>query len=69
MDGHDPQVLMMAAVAERWVVRCDCGCGVLAEYATREEADEAAEQARAEAGPTAASEEVVDDAGRAPERI
>ncbi|GAA1871655.1 hypothetical protein GCM10009772_52300 [Pseudonocardia alni subsp. carboxydivorans] len=69
MDGHDPQVLMMADVADRWVVRCDCGCGVLTEYATREEADEAAEQARAEAAPPAAREEVVDDAGRAPERI
>ncbi|ALE81492.1 hypothetical protein ACIGG9_13820 [Pseudonocardia alni] len=74
MDGHDPQVLQMADVADRWVVRCDCGCGVLTQYASRDEAEDAAEQARAEADPPTerelAIDDVVEDDGeRAPERI
>ncbi|WP_224386515.1 hypothetical protein [Pseudonocardia sp. ICBG1293] len=73
MDDHDPQVLQMADVADRWVVRCDCGCGVFTQYASRDEAEDAAERARAEAGPPAGREpavdDVLDDDGRAPERI
>ncbi|GAA4983815.1 hypothetical protein WHI96_10345 [Pseudonocardia tropica] len=74
MDGHDPQVLQMADVADRWVVRCDCGCGVLTQYASRDEAEDAAERARAEidppTGPEPAIDDVIeDDGGRAPERI
>lgn len=51
MADHDPQVLPMADVADRWVVRCDCGCGLLTQYASRDEAEDAAAQAREEAGP------------------
>ncbi|MEJ8277832.1 hypothetical protein [Pseudonocardia spirodelae] len=67
---HDPQVLPMADVADKWVVRCDCGCGVYTEYAAREDADEAAERARAEAGPPTAHGRAVEEAHeQAPEPI
>lgn len=74
MADHDPQVLPMADVADRWVVRCGCGCGLLTQYASRDEAEDAAAQAREEAGPPTAREQAIeevveDDGERAPERI
>ncbi|MFP5022371.1 hypothetical protein [Pseudonocardia phyllosphaerae] len=42
---HDPQVMPMAEVADRWVVRCDCGCSLYEEFAERREAEERAGEA------------------------
>ena len=53
MDAHDPQVLAMVDIADRWVVRCDCGCELFEQYARREEAEDRAAAIRADdAGPS-----------------
>ena len=46
---HNPYVVYMADLVDRWIVRCDCGCGLSEEFDTRDEAQDAADAAR-EAG-------------------
>lgn len=61
MDQHDPLVIPMADVADRWVVRCDCGCGVYEQYPTREQAEERADQARADGPPSSDRDRVIEE--------
>ncbi|MEQ3549219.1 hypothetical protein WIS52_01945 [Pseudonocardia nematodicida] len=43
--AHEPYVLPFVDVAQEWVVRCDCGCGLLERYQQKDDADEAAKAA------------------------
>ncbi|ANY05037.1 hypothetical protein [Pseudonocardia sp. HH130630-07] len=61
MAQHEPQVLLMADVADKWVVRCDCGCGLKEQYAQQEEADERAEQVLAENDVPDEREQAIDE--------
>ena len=48
MDEHDPQVMPLVDIADRWVVRCSCGCGLSEQYASEQEALDRAAELRAE---------------------
>lgn len=60
-DPHDPQVMPLADIADRWVVRCDCGCGLYAQYATEQEAEQRAAAAREEGAPQSERAQAVDE--------
>ncbi|MBN9734525.1 hypothetical protein PP1_005645 [Pseudonocardia sp. P1] len=64
---HDPYVLPMVDVADKWVVRCDCGCGAFEQYATQDEAQDRSDALRAENEPPASERAQAVDEVRAAE--
>ncbi|MFP5071952.1 hypothetical protein ACLFMI_20090 [Pseudonocardia nantongensis] len=57
---HDPQVLPISDVADQWVARCDCGCGLFEKFARRDDADAAASAAADDGTAPTATEHGVD---------
>lgn len=43
---HNPYVVFMADMVDRWIARCDCGCGLFEEQASEEDAHAVADAAR-----------------------
>ena len=71
MDEHDPQVMPLVDIADRWVVRCRCGCGLSEQFATEGEAQDRAAELRAEgaAEPGDRAQAVEEAEAESPERI
>lgn len=57
---HDPQVLPISDMADQWVARCDCGCGLFEKFSRRTEADACADTAARDGVAPTATEQGVD---------
>lgn len=49
-EPHDPYVMPYCDIADEWVARCDCGCGLYERHADRADADHAVQDARQQEG-------------------